>query len=121
VISAGLDTDNLPETLRLIVRELGWLAQTAPSASELRRARDYVLGQIDLGQESTENQMNWLGEQLLGYGKIFSPGEVKRRLRQVTSAEIRNAARDFFNPKHFSLALVSPLKSDKHLRKFLIL
>jgi hypothetical protein len=31
--------------------------------------------------------MNWLGEQLLGYGRIFQPREVKRRLREVTAGE----------------------------------
>ena len=119
VISAGLDTDNLPKTLRLILRELRRLGETAPSAAELRRARDYVLGQIDLGQESTENQMNWIGEQLLGYGRVFSPSEVKRRLRQVTSGQIRAVARDFFRPDRFNLALVSPLKSANRLAKAL--
>jgi len=119
VISAGLDTDNLPKTLRLILRELRRLAETPPSAGELRRARDYVLGQIDLGQESTENQMNWIGEQFIGYGRIFSPNDVKRRLRQVTPGQIRGVARDFFRPNRFNLALVSPLKSARHLAKFL--
>src|SRR5262249_8263360 len=119
VISAGLDADNLPKTLRLILRELRRLAETPPSAAELRRARDYVLGQIDLGQESTENQMNWIGEQLLGYGRIFSPNEVKRRLREVTPSKIRSVAHDFFQPDRFNLALVSPLKSAKHLTKAL--
>jgi predicted Zn-dependent peptidase len=119
VISAGLDADNLPKTLRLILRELRRLAETPPSAAELRRARDYVLGQIDLGQESTESQMNWIGEQLLGYGRIFSPNEVKRRLREVTPSQIRGVAQDFFRPSGFNLALVSPLKSAKHLTKAL--
>jgi predicted Zn-dependent peptidase len=119
VISAGLDTDNLPKTLRLIIRELGRLTETPPSTAELRRARDYVLGQIDLGQESTETQMNWIGEQLLGYGRIFSPNDVKRRLRHVTPSEIRSVARDFFHPNRFNLALVSPLKSATHLAKAL--
>jgi predicted Zn-dependent peptidase len=119
VISAGLDADNLPKTLRLILRELRRLAETPPSAAELRRARDYVLGQIDLGQESTENQMNWIGEQLLGYGRIFSPNEVKRRLREITPSQIRGVAQDFFRPNGFNLALVSPLKSAKRLTKAL--
>lgn len=119
VISAGLDTDNLPKTLRLIVQELRRLVKTAPSRSELRRARDYVLGQIDLGQESTENQMNWIGEQLLGYGRIFSPKEIKRRLGEVTPAQIRSVAGDFFRPERLNLALVTPLKSDKHLARLL--
>lgn len=119
VISAGLDTDNLPKTLRLIRRELRRMTEKPPAAGELRRACDYVLGQIDLGQESTENQMNWLGEQLLGYGKIFTPAQIKRRLTQVTAAEIRAAARDFLRPERLNLALVSPLKSDRGLGRLL--
>ena len=119
VVSAGLDTDNLPKTLRLIIRELRRLAEISPSAAELRRARDYVLGQIDLGEESTESQMNWIGEQLLGYGRIFSAKDVKRRLRDVTPSQIRAVAHDFFRPNRFNLALVSPLKSARHLAKAL--
>jgi len=119
VISAGLDTENVPQTLRLIQRELRRFTETPPSAAELRRARDYAISQIDLSLESTDNQMNWLGEQLLGYGKIFQPTEVKRRLRAVTAGEIRTVARDFFQPEHLSLALVSPLKTAATLSQFL--
>ena len=119
VISAGLDTDNLPKTLQLIAREMRRLAEKPPAAAELRRARDYAVGQIDLSLESTENQMNWLGEQLLGYGRIFQPSEVKARFHKITAAEIHAAARDFFKPERMNLALVSPLKTDKHLGQFL--
>jgi predicted Zn-dependent peptidase len=119
VISAGLDTDNLSKTLRLIVAELQRLVRTLPSAAELRRARDYVNGQIDLGQESTDNQMNWVGEQLLGYGSILPPTQIKRRLSQVTSSEIRSVAQDFLRPERLNLALVSPLKSADHLSRIL--
>jgi predicted Zn-dependent peptidase len=119
VISAGLDTGNLTTTLQLILRELRRLREAAPSAAELRRARDYVIGQIDLSLESTDNQMNWLGEQLLGYGRIFRPGEVKRRLREVTAGEIRAVARDFFRPDRLNLALVSPLSTTNRLAKLL--
>ena len=119
VISAGLDTDNLSKTLRLIVAELQRLVRTLPSAAELRRARDYVNGQIDLGQESTDNQMNWVGEQLLGYGNVLPPTYIKRRLAQVTTSEIRSVAQDFLRPERLNLALVSPLKSAEHLSRFL--
>jgi predicted Zn-dependent peptidase len=119
VISAGLDTDNLPKTLRLILRELRRLTQSPPSAAELRRARDYVIGQIDLSLESTDNQMNWLGEQLLGYGKIYSPAAIKRQLARVTPGQIRAVARDFFRPDRLNLALVSPLKAKDPLLEWM--
>jgi predicted Zn-dependent peptidase len=63
--------------------------------------------------------MNWLGEQLLGYGRIFQPVEIKRRLREVTASEIRAVARDFFKPDRMNLALVSPLKKSAYLSKLL--
>jgi predicted Zn-dependent peptidase len=119
VVSAGLDTDNLTKTLRLILRELRRFTETPPGAAELRRARDYLLGQIDLGSESTETQMNWLGEQLLGYGRVFEVAEVRRRLREITPGQIRAVARDFFVPQQMNLALVSPLKSDRGLAAML--
>lgn len=119
VISAGLDTDNLAQVLRLIVREMRRLRQTPPGAAELRRARDYVNGQIDLGQESTDNQMNWIGEQLLGYGALFRPNQVKDRLARVTAAQIRRVADELFRPERLSLALVSPLASAAHLEPLL--
>ncbi len=119
VISAGLDTDNASKTLKLILQELRRLVKTPPDRAELRRARDYVNGQIDLGRESTDNQMNWVGEQLLGYGKIMRPERIKQRLGQVTAAELHAVARDFFRPERLNLALVSPLNSANHLKKYL--
>ena len=119
VVSAGLDTDNLAPTLRLILRELRRLTQSPPSPAELRRAREYVIGQIDLSLESTDNQMSWLGEQLLGYGKIYPPAVIKRQLAKVTPGQIRAVARDFFRPDRLNLALVSPLKGQDRLEKWL--
>jgi predicted Zn-dependent peptidase len=119
VISAGLEAEKLPRTLRLIFSELRQLAAQAPSRVELRRAQDYVLGQINLSLENTESQMNWLGEQLLGYGRTFAPAILKRRIQGVTGRDIQNAAREFFRPDRLSLALVSPLKTDRHLRRLL--
>ncbi len=115
VISAGLDADNLTKTLRLVTRELRRLTRSLASAVELRRARDYAIGQMDLSLESADNQMHWLGEQLLAYGRVFRPAEIKRRLRTVTASQLRAVAGDFFRPERLNLALVSPLKSDKHL------
>jgi predicted Zn-dependent peptidase len=117
VISAGLDDGNLPRVLRLIRRELRRCVDEQPSAGELRRARDFAIGQFDLMLESTENQMNFVGEQVLGYGRITPPDDTKRKLMAVTAAEIRAVAADFFRPDRMNLALISPLRNDAALRK----
>jgi predicted Zn-dependent peptidase len=118
-ISAGVETEKLEKALKLVVGELALFTQQLPSKAELRRARDYIFGQLDLNLENTENQMTWLGEQYLGYGKIISPEEVKSRIAEVTPGEIRSAARDFFRPERLSLAVVSPLKKVRAIHPIL--
>ena len=118
-ISAGLDAENLPKVLRLVLRELKRLTDHAPKPSEMRRTRDYALSQFELGLESTENQMTMVGDQLIGYGGIMRPAEIKRRLAAVTAAEIRRCAEDIFRSENLNLALVSPLKDRRRIARLL--
>ncbi len=118
-ISAGLDHDQFPRVLKLIAQELKRLRDKTPSQREMRQARDFLIGQIDLSLENTENQMMWLGDQLIGYGKVIPPSEIKRRLGQVTPNQVRRAARDFFRPERTSLAVVSQLKSARGVERVL--
>jgi predicted Zn-dependent peptidase len=118
-VSAGVETDKLEKALKLIIGELATLTEQLPGKGELRRARDYIFGQLDLNLENTENQMTWLGEQYLGYGKVVSPEEVKSRIAEVTPKEIRAVARDFFNPERLNLAVVSPLKNVRGMERML--
>lgn len=118
-ISAGVDTDKLRQAMKLVMRELRRCVDELPSAAEIRRARDYLIGQLDLSLEGTENQMNWVGEQLLAYGRVIPPAETKRRIAEVKSGEVRAAAREFFRPERMSLAVVSPLKTTKGLAEML--
>jgi predicted Zn-dependent peptidase len=118
-VSAGLDTEDVEKALRLTLRELRRLAEEPPGGAELRRARDYLIGQMELNLEGTESQMNWVGETLLGYGRIVPPAHAKDRLAAVTAAQVRAAARDFFRPERLTLALVSPLEKGEALTKLM--
>jgi predicted Zn-dependent peptidase len=119
VVSAGLDEGNLHKTLKIIVREMKKLREQPVPKAELRRACDYVVGQLELSLENSENQMMWVGEHMLGYGKIFDPEQVKARLSKVTTADIRQVSNQFLVPNRFNLALISPVKSANGLEKML--
>jgi len=117
VISAGIDPGKVQRALRLIVRELRRFRERRPDARELRHARDYAIGQIELSRESTESQMNWVGEQILGYGEVLGPEVIERRLSRVSSAAIQAVACELFQSSGFNLAIVGPLKTAEHLRR----
>ena len=118
-IAVGLDGRHVAQALQLILRELRRITIRPPSRGELARARDYVLGHMALSLENTENQMNLLGEQWLGFGRLVPLEYIRKRVTAVTPAEVQAAARDFFQPERLNLAAVSPLKSAARLEKLL--
>ena len=120
-IFAGLDTKNISTTLKLISIEINRIKNKSPSVSEFRRARDYVLGQIDLSLESTENQMMWLGEQLLAEGKFTPPNVIKDKLSRVKRADLPRVARKYLTLDQLNMAIISPLKTTRGLMKNLTL
>ncbi len=119
VISAGLDDAQLEKTLKLVFKEVQRLVERAPGKAELARARDYALGQSDLSLEGSEPMMMWLGEQVLGFGRVVPPEETRARIAAVQPSDISRVARDFMKPSGLSLALVSPRTSDRGLPELL--
>ena len=113
IISAGLDAHRLQEALRLAMREMKKISRHALAAVELRRAKDYSIGQMHLGLESSSNQMMWLGEHLLVYGRIETPDEIERQIEAVTAADVRQVATDLFRDKHLNAAVITPTKDER--------
>ncbi|MEI8315948.1 MAG: pitrilysin family protein [Verrucomicrobiota bacterium] len=119
LVSAGLDTKRLPKALRLILKELSKLARRPPPAAELRRAKDYAIGQMRLGMESTSNQMMWCGEHLLAYGSVQSPDEIELRIEAVTPTQIQEVAADIFRDCRLNAAVITPSKDEQTVRSLL--
>ena len=119
VITAGLDEANLSKAVRLILAEIRGICSHPIPRAELQRARDYAVGQFELGLESTENQMNWIAEQVLAYDRIQPERTTISRLSRVSAAEIQAVARDLFQAAHARLAVISPAKQPATLKRML--
>jgi predicted Zn-dependent peptidase len=119
LISAGLDTKRLHRALALILAELRKISRQPPSTVELQRAKDYAIGQMRLGLESTANRMMWLGEHLLAYGTIQSPAEVERQIAAVTPADVQATAADLFRNNRLNVAVITPSKDERGINALL--
>ena len=108
-IDAGLDADRTPAALELIFRELGRMRRRAPSARELRQAKDYSIGQLRLGLETTTSQMSWAAEQLISYSDILQPEDVEKEIEAVSARDVQKMAEEVFAPDRMSCAIISPL------------
>ena len=110
-ISVGLEAKQLRAALGLIRKEIDRLCDQAVSARSVREAKDYLIGQHRLGQESTTNQMMWVGESVLGHGRIVLPSEAEAAFDNVTPADIQAAARASLREGFRALVAVGPVEA----------
>ena len=103
----------------MILRELENICHKAPSRTELKKAQDYTIGQTFMGLESTSNQIMWMGESLLGYGKILDPSEIERKILAVTPQDIQRVACHCLNRVRLGVAVVGPLKDQEKISGWL--
>lgn len=120
VISAGVDGDKVEKTLKLILQELKHTLVRPFSEKAMRHAQDYVVGQMELNLENTENQMIWLGEQLLAGTLFLTPEEIKTRISQTTAAEVQSILRQVLIPERINLAIIGAPQNKAALEKILL-
>jgi predicted Zn-dependent peptidase len=118
-ISAGLDTGKLEKAVKVILQEVGNFCTKPPGRSELRKAQDYTIGQTLMGLESTTNQMMWLGESLLGHGKILDPSEIEEKIMAVAPRDIQAVACHCLNRARLGVAIVGPSKDARKIKDWL--
>jgi predicted Zn-dependent peptidase len=107
-INAGVENSKTVQAIKLTLQTIRKLAGRAPGAKELRRAKEYTCGQIHLGLESTDNQMMWLGEGLIGHNRVLNPDKLIQQIEAVTAEEIRSAASLLVHDERLNIAAVSP-------------
>jgi predicted Zn-dependent peptidase len=118
VIQAGLDKTRLELAIKTILAETEKMKH-AVSAVELKRAKDFISGKVALDLEDSLSIARWYASQELMTGKIMTPKEKLERLGQVTVKEIQQVAKEIFNKKRLSLALVGPFKDEKKFKKII--
>jgi len=107
-INAGVENSKTAQAIKLTLQTVRQLARRAPSKRELRRAKEYAFGQIHLSLESTDNQMMWMGEGLLGHHRVINPDKLIRQIEAVTPEEVQAAAALLVHNERINLAVVSP-------------
>lgn len=116
-VQVGLDSAQVPAALKLLAKEMRRTVEHRPSPGELQRAKDYAIGQLKLSLESTSNQMMWMGESMIGMGRIVHPREVIDSLRAVTAGEVQKIAADLFHPGRITLACISSDLKEPELKR----
>lgn len=122
LVRAGVDNHKIVQAVEVIISELQRIKRSAVSADELRRAKDYTLGQLMLAMEETMEHMLWIGEETAAFDKIRTLKDIIAQINKVTAADVKRLANEVFNEARFNLAVVGPITDEqqKSLEKILL-
>ncbi len=121
-VRAGLDSAKTVASIRAILLELSRFKRSLVSNEELKRAKQFLAGNLALQLERSDTYAGWLAKQALFLPKIISVEESIQRIYSVTKSQVRDVASDVMQPSKLNLAIIGPQKSAKPfenlLRKF---
>ena len=107
-VTAGLDATKTGPALETIEKEFARIRAHAPSAAEVRRTKDYLLGNFRLGLENQRARMFFFGACVQTYGEIRTPQEMVKGIEAVTAADVHAVANEILDDRLKSLSWVTP-------------
>jgi predicted Zn-dependent peptidase len=118
-IGAGVQVGKIEEAIKVILNELKEVKNIFVGEKELQKAKDYIKGKSILALEDNQVRLDWFLEAAAFKPKIQTPQEVFAKVDAVTAQAVQAVAKDLFNAKKMTLAIIGPYKSGKAFRKLL--
>ena len=75
---------------------------------QLHRAKEQLIGQLAMAEENNMNLMLMMGKSLLDLGHIRSLEDIIVEVRNITSVQLQELARDMFQFEDFSTLIFLP-------------
>ena len=104
-IYLGTDFDYLEKTIKLAHKELNKLRNQKLGSLQLQRAKQQMIGQIAISQESNVNELLAIGKSILAYDKVDSIEQVLQEIDNITAEQLLDVANEVFDPKQLSLLI----------------
>jgi predicted Zn-dependent peptidase len=96
------------KALRLIHEEFEKMRSKRVSEKELKKAKEYIKGNLLLGLENTTSRMFNLANSEFYYGRFITPEELILMIESVTSDELLNLAEEILEDKKLTRLVISP-------------
>jgi predicted Zn-dependent peptidase len=112
-ILAGVDTSRAPFVMSAILAECRRLKKEKVTDTELTKAKNYIIGNLHLGLETSHQQALFVGLQKTLKGKISDLKEQTKKIEQVTASDVKLIAQEIFQTQNLNLALIGPHRSPK--------
>jgi predicted Zn-dependent peptidase len=107
-VTAGLDPAKAQIALKTIYREIDRLKTRRVTAAELKRTKEFLVGNFRLSHEKVTSKLFFYGQTMLSFGRIVEPQEQVDGIQAVAADELQSVAREIFDESRRSVSWVTP-------------
>lgn len=118
-ISAGVNNTRTEEVVKEILNECNTLKTEKVGDRELDKVKSFLIGNMKMSLEATDDVANFYGSQELMKNEIKTLEEKIKEIKSVTSSDIQKMAKIIFKTENLNLAIIGPFKEDAQFRDIL--
>lgn len=99
----GTEKKQLKRTTSLVLKELKKLREKPLGSLQLHTAKEQLMGQLAMAEESNMGLMMMLGKSILDQGKAESLNEIFDKIRSITATDLIDIANDVLREENLSV------------------
>ena len=117
-VSTGITNSRVGEVITAILQEFKRLKTKLVSNEELKKVKEYLIGNMYLELEPSDEIAMFYGGQEVIVDKMKKAEEVEKEIRKITPQQIKELSNKLFNDKELNMAMIGPFKDKKNLKKY---
>jgi predicted Zn-dependent peptidase len=118
-VSAGLDSSRIKDGIAAILQELKKLMLEKIPEAELKKAKQYLIGSLNLGLESSDAVSGFYGDQEVIHKDLKNPDDIEKEINAVKAEDIQLMAKRVFKNETLNLAVIGKFKDEKEFKNIL--
>ena len=107
-ISFGTEPSQVSKVISLVKEELRKFREERLGVKQLRSAKEQILGQVAMAEESNISFMIMMGRSLLDMGKIPTLEEIFGRIQKTSADDIAALAHEMFDEEKLTYLIMEP-------------
>ncbi|MDQ3289654.1 MAG: insulinase family protein, partial [Bacteroidota bacterium] len=106
----GTEKKQLKRTTALVLKELKKLREKPLGTVQLHTAKEQLMGQLAMAEESNMGLMMMMGKSILDLNKVDSLNEIFDQIRRIKATELTEIANEILREENLSILNYIPAK-----------
>lgn len=119
LVAAGVGNKRAEEAVSVIIEEFKKLRDEEIADKELKKAKEYLIGNLATSHETSESWADFYGFQELLHQDIKTLKQLEKEIKGVKVADIKRVLKQIIKNDKLNLAMIGPHKDSRKFKKYL--